>query len=245
MIRLAGCGWSANRRRRRRRSTRKFQSVYIAAARLAARQKKVQRCPTATRRTARSAALFDRQMRPSSIVAGDLYPPRERGKIVGDIAATWAIASIAGPALGGLITDHLTWPVIFWLNLRLAAFAIAMTNTALKRLPWNKRPQVGCDRLLSGRACDGCTSMRSATTAISRAEPSSAASRRSICIRRSAMARLSPPASAVTINSRAIPVPVPETTWARAFNCSMSRAASRSVNGRVVQMQRRWSPAWA
>ena len=42
-------------------------------------------------------------------VVGDLYPPRERGKIAGYIAATWAIASIAGPALGGLITDYLTW----------------------------------------------------------------------------------------------------------------------------------------
>ena len=72
-------------------------------------------------------------------VVGDLYPPRERGKIAGYIAATWAIASNAGPALGGLITDHLTWSVIFWLNLPLAAVAIAMTNQALKRLPWNKR----------------------------------------------------------------------------------------------------------
>ncbi len=92
-------------------------------------------------------------------VVGDLYPPRERGKIAGYIAATWAIASIAGPALGGLITDHLTWSVIFWLNLPLAAFAIAMTNKALKRLPWNKRDHkldvVGS----SGRACDGCAAI--------------------------------------------------------------------------------------
>jgi EmrB/QacA subfamily drug resistance transporter len=72
-------------------------------------------------------------------VIGDLFPPRERGKIAGYIAATWATASIAGPVLGGLITEHLAWPVIFWLNLPLAAIAVGMTNQALKRLPWHKR----------------------------------------------------------------------------------------------------------
>jgi EmrB/QacA subfamily drug resistance transporter len=72
-------------------------------------------------------------------VIGDLFPPRERGRVAGYIAATWATASVAGPILGGLITEHLAWPVIFWLNLPLAAFAVSMTNRALKRLPWHKR----------------------------------------------------------------------------------------------------------
>ena len=72
-------------------------------------------------------------------VIGDLFPPRERGRIAGYIAATWATASVAGPVLGGLITEHLTWPVIFWLNLPLAAFAVVLTNQALGRLPWQKR----------------------------------------------------------------------------------------------------------
>ena len=72
-------------------------------------------------------------------VIGDLYPPRERGRISGYIAATWAIASIAGPVLGGIITEQLSWTVIFWLNLPLAAFAVAMTSQSLKRLPWHRR----------------------------------------------------------------------------------------------------------
>lgn len=72
-------------------------------------------------------------------VIGDLVPPRERGRYSGYIALTWATASIAGPVLGGFIAEHLTWPVIFWLNLPLAGLAVLMSNQALKRLPWMRR----------------------------------------------------------------------------------------------------------
>ena len=40
---------------------------------------------------------------------GVVVPPRDRGRYQGLIGATWAAASIAGPALGGLIVDHATW----------------------------------------------------------------------------------------------------------------------------------------
>ena len=72
-------------------------------------------------------------------VIGDLYPPRERGKIAGYIAITWATASIAGPMLGGFITEHLSWPVIFWLNLPLAGVALMVASRALTKLPWQRR----------------------------------------------------------------------------------------------------------
>ena len=72
-------------------------------------------------------------------VIGDLVPPRERGKFAVYISGTWAIASLAGPILGGLITQYAHWSVIFWLNLPLAAFAVLMTSETLKRLPWQKR----------------------------------------------------------------------------------------------------------
>jgi EmrB/QacA subfamily drug resistance transporter len=72
-------------------------------------------------------------------VIGDLVPPKERGKFAVYISGVWAIASVAGPILGGIITQHWHWSVIFWLNLPLAALALLMTNNSLKRLPWAKR----------------------------------------------------------------------------------------------------------
>jgi MFS family permease len=42
--------------------------------------------------------------------------------------------------LGGLLTDHLHWSFIFWINLPLGAVALVMTSRALRRLPRNDRP---------------------------------------------------------------------------------------------------------
>ena len=56
---------------------------------------------------------------------GDLVPPRERGRYQGYIAATFAIATVAGPLLGGLLVDHASWRWVFYVNLPLGIAAIA------------------------------------------------------------------------------------------------------------------------
>ena len=53
------------------------------------------------------------------VAVGDLFPPAERGKNQGYVAAVYAISSILGPVLGGLITDQLSWNWIFYINLPL------------------------------------------------------------------------------------------------------------------------------
>jgi MFS family permease len=42
--------------------------------------------------------------------------------------------------LGGLLTDHLHWSFIFWINLPLGLAALIMTERALRRLPRHDRP---------------------------------------------------------------------------------------------------------
>lgn len=60
----------------------------------------------------------------AQIVIGDLVPPAERGKRQGSIAAVYALTSVLGPVLGGLMTDALGWHSIFYINLPVGAVAL-------------------------------------------------------------------------------------------------------------------------
>jgi EmrB/QacA subfamily drug resistance transporter len=60
----------------------------------------------------------------SQAAIADLFPPRERGRYLGFIAAVWATAAMAGPILGGTLTDHASWRWIFFINLPLGGLAL-------------------------------------------------------------------------------------------------------------------------
>src|SRR5690606_9805284 len=49
---------------------------------------------------------------------------RERGKYQGLMGAAFGVASVAGPLLGGWITDHLTWRWLFFANLPVGLVAL-------------------------------------------------------------------------------------------------------------------------
>ena len=68
-------------------------------------------------------------------VIGDLVPPFERARYAAWISGTWAVASIAGPLLGGTFAEHLHWSLIFWINIPLGVLAMAIINNPLKKLP--------------------------------------------------------------------------------------------------------------
>jgi EmrB/QacA subfamily drug resistance transporter len=73
-------------------------------------------------------------------IIADMVPPRERPRYQTQSAVMFTAASVIGPLLGGILTDHLHWSLIFWINLPLGALALVMSNRALKRLPRNERP---------------------------------------------------------------------------------------------------------
>ena len=64
----------------------------------------------------------------------DVVAPRERGKYQGYMASAWGVASIAGPVLGGWITDAFSWRWIFWINLPIGILAFLLCNRGLRML---------------------------------------------------------------------------------------------------------------
>ena len=59
-------------------------------------------------------------------VVGDIFTPRERAKWQGVTGSVSALASILGPALGGFITDNLSWRWVFYVNLPIGIAAMAV-----------------------------------------------------------------------------------------------------------------------
>jgi EmrB/QacA subfamily drug resistance transporter len=61
---------------------------------------------------------------------GELYRLEERARITGYTTSVWAIASIAGPPLGGFIVDNIDWRWVFFINIPfgLSSVAIAWRN---------------------------------------------------------------------------------------------------------------------
>ncbi len=61
----------------------------------------------------------------------DRIPPERRGAALGLVAATWGVAAIVGPLVGGVFTHFLSWHWIFVANVPLAIVVIAMARTTL------------------------------------------------------------------------------------------------------------------
>ena len=65
-------------------------------------------------------------------IIGDIVPPRERGRYMGLIGGVFAIASVAGPLLGGFFVDQISWRWVFYVNMPVGLIAILIVIFKLK-----------------------------------------------------------------------------------------------------------------
>ncbi len=89
-------------------------------------------------------------------VIGDLVSPRERGRYQGLFASVFAACSVAGPLVGGFITEYASWRWIFYVNLPVGAAALALIAIGLQPRPPGPAPRLdllGAVLLTAGTCC--------------------------------------------------------------------------------------------
>ena len=69
-------------------------------------------------------------------IVGDIVPPRDRGRYQGLFGAVFGVASVAGPLLGGVFVEQLSWRWIFYINVPIGAVALLVVAS---RVPGHMR----------------------------------------------------------------------------------------------------------
>jgi MFS family permease len=75
-------------------------------------------------------------------IVGDLYSVAERAKVQGYIASVWGVASVVGPAVGGVFSEWLSWRWIFFINIPLCLLAAGMFVRAFHERLERTRPTI-------------------------------------------------------------------------------------------------------
>jgi EmrB/QacA subfamily drug resistance transporter len=66
----------------------------------------------------------------SMTIVGELYALEERARTQALFSGVWGVASVAGPLVGGYITDALSWRWVFYLNLPFGLLSMAVIAMA-------------------------------------------------------------------------------------------------------------------
>lgn len=75
-------------------------------------------------------------------IPADLFAPAERARYMGLFGAVFGLASVIGPFVGGLLTDHISWHWVFFVNLPVGLIALAFIVVKLPRLHSGLRPKI-------------------------------------------------------------------------------------------------------
>jgi len=62
----------------------------------------------------------------ATTIIGDIYAPVERARMQGYVSGVFGVAAIIGPTLGAFVVEHVSWSLVFWVNLPIGAATFLM-----------------------------------------------------------------------------------------------------------------------
>src|SRR5438067_1342004 len=64
-------------------------------------------------------------------ILGDVYPLEQRARITGLFSTVWGVSGLLGPAVGGFLTEHVSWRWVFYVNFPLCVLSMLLISRFL------------------------------------------------------------------------------------------------------------------
>ena len=78
----------------------------------------------------------------ATTIIGDIYAPVERARMQGYVSGVYGVAAILGPTLGAFVVEHVSWSLVFWVNLPIGAATFVMLGLFLRERREPRRQRI-------------------------------------------------------------------------------------------------------
>jgi EmrB/QacA subfamily drug resistance transporter len=68
----------------------------------------------------------------AATILGDIYTPAERGRVQGLVSSVFGVSAVVGPSLGAFLVAHVSWRLVFWVNVPIGIAAVIMIAVFLQ-----------------------------------------------------------------------------------------------------------------
>ncbi len=78
----------------------------------------------------------------ATTIIGDIYAPVERARMQGYVSGMFGVAAVIGPTLGAFVVEHVSWSLVFWVNIPVGITTFVMFGLYLQETREPRRHRV-------------------------------------------------------------------------------------------------------